>query len=184
MRKIVVAEFMSADGVIEAPDQWQFPFQTEEMGEITERQTRATEAYLLGRVTYEMFAGFWPTMTNNEFGVADKWNSAPKYVVSTTLQKADWNNSTLIRSDVIEEIRKLKQQPGGTIGIVGSTKLVHSLLEAGLIDQVQVLMHPLVLGKGTRLFAEGGPPASLRLADSKILANGVVYLSYQIEQPA
>jgi len=178
MRKIVVAEFMSADGVIEAPDQWQFPFQSEEMGEITEGQNRDKDAFLLGRVTYEMFAGFWPTMTNNEFGVADKWNRAPKYVVSTTLQKAEWNNSTLIKS--IEEIRKLKQQPGGKIGIVGSTKLVHSLLEAGLIDEIQVLMHPLVLGKGVRLFGDGYH-SPMKLADSKILSNGVVYLSYQIE---
>ena len=181
MRKIVVSEFMSLDGVIETPHTWQFPFQTEELGAITEGQIRDADAFLLGRVTYEMFAGFWPTMTNNEFGVADKWNSAPKYVVSTTLQKADWNNSTLIKSNVIDEIRKLKQQPGGKIGIIGSTKLVHSLLDAGLIDEIQVLMHPLVLGKGVRLFVDGGHPASLKLADSKILPNGVVYLSYQIE---
>jgi dihydrofolate reductase len=181
MRKIVVSEFVSADGVMEAPDTWQFPFQTEEMGEITERQTRDTDAFLMGRVTYEIFAGFWPTLTNNEFGVADKLNSAPKYVVSTTLQKAAWNNSTLIKSNVIEEIRKLKQQPGGRIGVTGSGKLVHSLLDAGLVDEIQVLVHPIVLGKGVRLFVDGGRPAPMKLADSKILDNGVVYLSYQIE---
>ena len=183
MRKIVVSEFVSADGVMEAPDTWQFPFQTEEMGAITERQTRDTDAFLLGRVTYEVFAGFWPTMTNNEFGVADKWNSAPKYVVSTTLQKADWNNSTLIKSNVIEEIRKLKQQPGGKIAIIGSGILVHSLLDAGLIDAIEVLVHPLVLGKGIRLFCDGYH-APLKLADSKILSNGVAYLAYQIEHQA
>lgn len=181
MRKIVVSEFMSADGVIEAPDTWQFPFQTEEMGAITERQTRDTEAFMLGRVTYEMFAGFWPTMTNNEFGVADKWNSAPKYVVSSTLQKADWNNSAHLKS--IEEVRNLKQQSGGSIAIIGSTKLVHSLLEAGLIDEIQVLMHPIVLGKGVRLFPDGYS-SPMKLADSTILANGVVYLTYQIEPKA
>jgi dihydrofolate reductase len=180
MRKIVVSEFLSADGVMEAPDTWQFPFQTEEMGAITERQTSDTDAFLLGRVTYEIFAGFWPTMTNNEFGVADKWNSAPKYVVSTSLQKADWNNSTQIKSNVIEEIRKLKQQPGGNIGIIGSATLVHSLLDACLIDEIQVLVHPIVLGKGIRLFVEGYR-SPLKLTDSKILSNGVVYLSYQIE---
>lgn len=184
MRKFVVSEFLSADGVMEAPDTWQFPFQTEEMGAITERQIRDTDAFLLGRVTYEIFAGFWPTQTHNEFGVADKMNSAPKYVVSTTLQKADWNNSTLIKSNVIEEIRKLKQQPGGTIGIIGSATLVHSLLDADLIDEIQVLMHPLILGKGVRLFADGGRRSPLKLADSKILHNGVVFLSYQIEHQA
>jgi dihydrofolate reductase len=183
MRKIVVSEFLSADGVMEAPDTWQFPFQTEEMGAITERHTSDTDAFLLGRVTYEIFAGFWPTMTNNEFGVADKWNSAPKYVVSKTLQKADWNNSTQIKSNVIKEVRQLKQQPGGNIGIIGSGKLVHSLLDAGLIDELQVLVHPIVLGKGSRLFADGYH-SSMKLADSKILSNGVVYLTYQIEHQA
>ena len=180
MRKIVVGEFVSADGVMETPETWQFPFQTEEMGAITERQIRDADAFLLGRVTYEGFAEYWPTQTHNEFGVADKLNSAPKYVVSTTLQKADWNNSTLINSNVIEEIRKLKQQPGGTIAMIGSGKLVHSLLDAGLIDELQVLVHPLVLGKGVRLFADGYH-SPMKLADSKILSNGVVYLSYQIE---
>jgi dihydrofolate reductase len=183
MRKIVVSEFVSADGVMEAPDTWQFPFQTEEMGAITERQTRDTDAFLLGRVTYEIFAGFWPTMTHNEFGVADKWNSAPKYVVSTTLQKADWNNATLIKSNIIEEIHKLKQQPGSRIGIIGSAALVHSLLDAGLIDEIQVLVHPIVLGKGVRLFVDGYR-SPLKLADSKILPNGVVFLSYEIEHQA
>ena len=183
MRKIVAGEFVSADGVMEAADQWQLPYQTEEMGEITERQIRDASAFLMDRMTYEMFAPYWPTLKNNEFGVADKINSAPKYVVSTTLQKADWNNSTQIKSNVIEEIRKLKQQPGGEIAIIGSAILVHSLLDAGLIDEIQVLVHPIVLGKGIRLFADGYH-SSMKLADSKILSNGVVYLSYQIDQQA
>lgn len=178
MRKIVAGEFVSADGVMEAADQWQLPYQSEEMGEITERQIRDASAFLMGRVTYEMFAGYWPTLKNNEFGVADKMNSAPKYVVSTTLQKADWNNSTQLKS--IEELRKLKQQTGGTIAIIGSMKLVHSLLDAGLMDEVQALVHPIVLGKGGRLFPDGYH-SPMKLADSKILSNGVVYLSYQIE---
>jgi dihydrofolate reductase len=180
MRKIVVGEFLSADGVMETPETWQFPFQTEELGAITERQIHDADAFLLGRVTYEGFAGYWPTLTHNEFGVADKLNNAPKYVVSTTLQKADWNNSTQIKSNVFEEIRKLKQQPGGKIGIIGSATLVHSLLDAGLIDEIQVLVHPIVLGKGVRLFVDGYR-SPLKLADSKILSNGVVFLSYQIE---
>lgn len=183
MRKIVVSEFMSLDGVIEAPDTWQFPFQTEEMGAITERQINDTDSFLLGRVTYKIFASFWPTQTNNEFGVADKLNSAPKYVVSTTLQKADWNNSILIKSNVIEEIRKLKQAGTGIMAVNGSVKLVHSLLDAGLIDEIQVLVHPIVLGKGVRLFVDGYC-TPMKLADSKILSNGVLYLSYQIEHQA
>ena len=180
MRKIVVSEFLSADGVMEAPETWQFPFQTEEMGAITERQIHDTDAFLLGRVTYEIFAEYWPTQTHNEHGVADKLNSAPKHVVSTTLQKADWNNSTQIKSNVIEEVRTLKQQPGNMIAIIGSATLVHSLLDEGLIDEIQVLVHPLVLGKGIRLFVDGYH-SSMKLADSQILPNGVVFLSYQIE---
>ncbi|MCC7206955.1 MAG: dihydrofolate reductase family protein [Anaerolineae bacterium] len=183
MRKIVVSEFVSADGVIEAPDTWQFPFQTEEMGAITERQIHEADAFLLGRVTYEIFAGYWPTQTHNEFGVADKLNSAPKYVVSTTLEKASWNNSTQIKSNVMDEIRKLKQQPGNVIGISGSATLVHSLLDAGLIDEIQMLVHPIVLGKGIRLFVDGYR-SPLKLADSKVLPKGVVFLSYQIERQA
>ncbi len=179
MRKIVAGEFVSADGVMEAADTWQLPYQSEEMGEITERQIREASAFLLGRVTYEMFAGYWPTLKDNEFGVADKMNSAPKYVVSTTLQKADWHNSTQLKS--IEELRRLKQESGGTIAIIGSMKLVHSLLEADLLDEIQVLVHPLVLGKGGRLFPDGYQ-SSMKVADSKILSNGVVYLSYQIER--
>lgn len=181
MRKIVVAEFMSADGVVEAPDTWQFPFQTEEMGEITERQTRDNDVFLYGRVTYEMFAGYWPSLKNNEFGVADKLNSAPKYVVSTTLQTTDWNNTTQLKS--IEEVRKLKQQGDGRIGIIGSINLVHALLAADLIDEIQVLMHPIVLGKGVRLFPDGYQ-SSMKLTDAKILANGVVYLTYQFDHQA
>ena len=181
MRKIVAGEFMSADGVVEAADQWQLPYQTEEMGEITERQIRDASGFLMGRVTYEMFAPYWPTLKNNEFGVADKMNSAPKYVLSTTLQKADWNNSTHLKS--IEELRKVKQQGDGIIAVIGSMKLVHSLLAAGLLDEVQVLMHPIVVGKGGRLFPDGYH-SSMKLADSKTLPNGVVYLSYQIEPQA
>lgn len=181
MGKIVVSEFMSLDGVIGSPNAWQFPFQSEEMGEITERQNHANEILLLGKSTYNDFAGFWPTMKNNEFGISDKLNSMPKYVVSTTLQTAEWNNTTIIKSNVIEEIRKLKQQSGGQIGLIGSAKLVHSLLDAGLIDEVQVFMHPLVLGEGVRLFVDGGRPSSMKLADSKVLSNGVIFLSYQIE---
>lgn len=180
MRKIVVSEFMSLDGVIGSSETWQFPFQTEEMGAITERQIHDTDAFLLGRNTYEIFAQYWPTQTNNEHGVADKLNSAPKYVVSTTLQKADWNNSTQIKSNIIEEIRTLKQQPGSSIAIIGSAMLVHSLLGAGLIDEIQVLVHPIVLGTGVRLFVEGYS-SSFTLAESKILSNGVVYLTYQVE---
>ena len=182
MRKIVVGLFMSLDGVVEAPETWQFPYQTDEMGTITEAQIKEADAFLYGRVTYEIFAGFWPSQTHNEFGVADKLNSAPKYVVSTTLQNADWNHSTLIKSNVIEEIGKLKQQPGGTIGITGSVTLVHSLLKAGLIDEIQVLVHPIVLGKGLRLFQEGSYHGTLKLIDSKSLDSGVVYLCYEVER--
>ncbi len=183
MRKIVVSEFMSADGVIEAPDTWQFPFQTDEMGAITERQTRDTDAFLLGRVTYEVFAGFWPTMTNNEFGVADKWNSAPKYVVSTTLDKVEWNNSRLIKGNVAEEVSRLKQQPGQDILVGGSAKLVQTLMQHDLVDDYRLLVYPVVLGSGKRLFANGHK-MPLKLVDARPVGSGVVALTYQKEQTA
>ena len=124
MRKIIVLEFVTVDGVMEAPEKWQFPYLSEDVAEFNKTQLLALDTLLLGRVTYEIFASSWPLRTNNEFGIADKLNSMPKFVVSSTIGKADWNNSTLIRENVIEEIAKLKERDGGDIGIVGSAALI------------------------------------------------------------
>src|SRR5260221_8829524 len=132
MRKIIVAEFLTLDGVMEAPETWQFPFLSDDISEYIKTGILALDAQLLGRVTYEIFASYWPLQTHNEFGIADKLNSAPKYVVSSTLQKADWNPSTIIKGNVLEAVKALKQQGSGNIGVTGSALLVQSLMEAGL----------------------------------------------------
>jgi dihydrofolate reductase len=134
---------------------------------------------LLGRVTYEMFAAYWPSQTNNEFGIADKLNSQPKFVVSSTLEKGDWNNTTLIKGNVEEEIRTLKQQPGGDIRLTGSATLAQSLMQAGFVDEYWFLVHPIVVGRGKRLFPDGMELTGLKLVESKAFRSGVVLLRYQ-----
>jgi dihydrofolate reductase len=177
MGTIVVSEFMTIDGVIETPEKWHFPYVTDDLQADTGRQLNHSEALLFGRNTYEAFAPVWPNMTNNEFGIADHLNKAPKYVVSTTMQTADWNNTTLISRDVVEEIKKLKTSIAGRIGVTGSAILVRTLIEAGLVDEYELMMHPIALGTGLRLFAEGSAPR-LRLLETKTYSSGVVLLRY------
>jgi dihydrofolate reductase len=126
-----------------------------------------------------MFAAYWSFQTNNEFGIADKLNSERKFVVSSTLEKAEWDNSKLIKGNVADEIRKLKQQPGGDIRILGSATLVQSLTKADLIDEYRLLVHPLVLGRGKRLFNDGLKTTRLKFVKAKALSSGVVLLRYQ-----
>ena len=152
MSKIIVSEFLTLDGVMERPEDWQFPYFSVDLAEFVKAEIHALDAQLLGRVTYDIFAASWPTQTNNEFGIADKLNSMPKYVVSSTLKKGDWNPTTVIIGNVVEAITKLKQQPIGTIGVTGSATLVQSLMETDLIDEYHLQIYPIVLGKGRRLF--------------------------------
>jgi dihydrofolate reductase len=179
MRKLIVSEFVTLDGVMEAPEKWQFPYYSDDLAEVIQAQILASDAMLLGRVTYEVFAAYWPSQTNNEFGISDKLNSEPKFVVSSTLQKAEWNNSTLIKEHVAEEISKLKQQPGGNIGITGSATLVQSLMQADLIDEYRLMVHPVVLGSGKRLFRDGRDTLQLKLLNTQTFSKGVVLLCYQ-----
>ncbi|MBZ0301619.1 MAG: dihydrofolate reductase family protein [Anaerolineae bacterium] len=179
MGKIIVSEFMSLDGVIEAPETWHFPYLSDEMGAYSAAQINGSDAFLMGRVTYDNFAGFWPTQTHNEFGFADKLNNAPKFVVSTTLLKADWNHTTLINRNVVESITRLKQQVSGNIGITGSATLIQTLMQADLVDQYQLLIHPIVVGKGKRLFQEGIATLPLKLVETRTFPNGVVLLVHQ-----
>ena len=177
MRKIVAGLFVSLDGVIEAPDQWQFPYFNDEMGAEVGAQMDAADAMLLGRVTYQEFAAFWPNAPADDPFTA-RMNETPKYVVSTTLERAAWQNSTLINGDVVDAISKLKQQPGKNLGITGSATLVRSLLRDKLLDELRLLVHPLVVGSGKRLFPEGSEPVALTLVESRTFSTGVLSLTY------
>ena len=177
MRKIFVTEFVTLDGVAHAPNEWSFPYWADGIADFKLAETMASDALLLGRVTYEGFAAAWPSRTD-EAGFADRFNSMPKFVVSTTLAKAEWNNSTIISSDVVAEISKLKEQSGQDIGIHGSVELVRSLMPHNLIDEYRLMVYPLVLGRGKRLFEEGDE-AKLKLTESKSFSSGVVLLRYE-----
>jgi dihydrofolate reductase len=180
MRKVIASEFVSLDGVFEAPDQWHFPYFDEEMGHEIGRAMAASDAMLMGRVLYEEWADFWPRQDPEENPVAARMNGVRKYVVSTTLEEPlEWQNSTLIAGDVAEEISELKRQPGKDIVISGSGSLVGSLLKDELIDELGLMIHPVVVGSGKRLFEEGGERIALELVDSKTFSTGVVYLTYR-----
>jgi dihydrofolate reductase len=180
MRRVVASEFVSLDGVMEAPDKWHFPYFDDEMGETIGSAMAEADAMLMGRVLYEEWAAFWPNQDPDENPVASRMNGVRKYVVSTTLEgPLGWNNSTLIRENVAEEITGLKRQTGGDISISGSGSLVRSLLKDGLIDELRLMVHPVVVGSGKRLFEEGSERIALELVDSRIFSTGVVYLTYR-----
>jgi dihydrofolate reductase len=186
VRKLIVSEFVTLDGVME--DQggaektknggWSFKFMSPESGKYKFDELFASGALLLGRVTYQGFAKAWPSMKDGT-GFADRMNGLPKYVVSTTLDKVDWKNSTLIRGDVAEEVKKLKEQPGQDILVCGSAELVMTLMNDDLVDEYRLMVYPIVLGSGKRLFGDGIDAAKvLGLADSKAFGSGVVLLTY------
>ena len=177
MRKVIVSEFVTLDGVMEAPDKWQFPFWNDETGKFKVDELFASDALLLGRVTYQEFAAAWPSMTDEE-GFADRMNSLPKFVVSTTLKEPLGWNATLIKGNIAQEVSKLKQQPGQDILISGGAGLVHSLLQQDLIDEYRLLVYPVVLGSGKRLFTDGGN-ATLKLVEARTIGADVVLLTYQ-----
>jgi dihydrofolate reductase len=180
VRKIVAAEFLSLDGVMESPDQWHFPYFNDEMGRAVGEGFAASDALLMGRVLYEEWAAYWPSQDPEENPVAATMNSIRKYVVSTTLEEPiGWNNTSLIQENVAEELSELKRQPGKDIVISGSGALVRSLLDGGLIDELKLMVHPVVVGSGKRLFEEGERQTALDLVDSRTFSTGVVYLTYR-----
>ncbi|VVB89050.1 Uncharacterised protein [uncultured archaeon] len=185
MRKVIVSEFVTLDGVMEDPGGaekfkhggWTMPYWNEEIAKFKFDELFASDALLLGRVTYQGFAAAWPSRADEE-GFADRMNSLPKYVVSTTLKEVEWNNSRLIKGNIAEEVSKLKQQPGQDILIAGSGELVNSLMQHDLIDEYRLLVYPVVLGSGKRLFKEG-TNKTLRFVETKTFSSGVVLLSFQ-----
>jgi dihydrofolate reductase len=178
MRKIVAGLFVSLDGVMESPDKWQFPYFNDQMGEAVTSQMDAADAMLLGRVTYQEFASFWPSAPADDPFTA-RMNNTPKFVVSTTLDTVEWQNSTLIKGNVVEELTRLKQQPGKNIGITGSATLVRSLLRDNLLDELYLLVHPVIVGSGKRLFEGMREQVALTLVDSRTFRTGVLSLTYQ-----
>ncbi|MYW96821.1 dihydrofolate reductase family protein [Amycolatopsis rubida] len=177
MRKIVSTLFVSLDGVVEAPDQWSLSYWNDELEHAVGDGMADADAMLLGRVTYEGFAEAWPGRTDDPG--AEFMNSVPKYVASTTLTAADWNNTTLLRGDLGEAIADLKSGAGGDIMTSGSTTLVRWLLSHGLVDELTLLQYPVVVGKGRRLFPAEGPRLDFRLEDTTAFRNGVLRLVYR-----
>ena len=180
MRKVIASEYVSLDGVVEAPEKWTFQFWNEEHAKYAHDQLFASDALLLGRVTYQGFAAAWPSMEDFEGDFAVRMNTLPKFVVSKTLDEPlEWNNSSLIQGNIAEEVSKLKQQPGQDILIYGSGDLVHTLMEHDLIDEYRIWVHPVVVGSGKRLFRDGSDTTVLRFVGTKTFSSGVVVLSYQ-----
>ncbi|MBB6349926.1 dihydrofolate reductase [Nonomuraea muscovyensis] len=176
MRKVVSSLFISLDGVTESPDKWQSAFD-EEMAAEMNAVMDAQDAVLMGRVTYEEWAGYWPTSTDEPF--ASYINAAHKYVASTTLDRADWQNTTLLKGDLTEEIARLKSEPGGNIGVAGSPGLVRSLLEQDLLDELRLMVSPVVAGAGRRLFGTDSPLKRLELEQSAQTTTGTMILVYR-----
>jgi dihydrofolate reductase len=184
MRKIVAGLIISLDGVVEAPNEWHFPYFDDEVGQEVGAQMAAADTMLLGRRTYEEFAAYWPHQSS-DVPPADYMNNTPKLVVSTTLKTLEWQNSTLISGDVAQALSRLKQQPGKNIGITGSATLVRSLLRDNQLDELRLLVHPIVVGSGKRLFDDSGGRVPLKLVESKTFGTGVVALTYApADQPA
>lgn len=184
MARIVVTEFVSLDGVMEDPGGagsfrhagWSFEIQRGDEGDRFKlEETMSSEALLLGRVTYEVFAEAWPSR-EGEF--ADKFNSMPKYVVSSTLEHPEWTNTTVLKGDAVEEVRRLKQEREGDVVVHGSAQLVQTLLEHDLVDELRLMVFPVVLGTGKRIFSETSDKKTLRLVDSKIVGEGVAIMVY------
>jgi dihydrofolate reductase len=178
MRKLVVTEFLSLDGVMEEP-RWTFKYWNDEIAKFKGEESSSSDALLLGRVTYQGFAAAWPQSKDEG---ADYFNSVRKFVVSETLEEPlEWNNSTLVKDDVVEQITNLKQQDGKDIAVHGSATLVQTLMQHDLVDRYRLLIYPLVVGKGKRLFGEG-IPATLKLLESQSFNSGVVALVYEPER--
>jgi dihydrofolate reductase len=180
MRKVVASELVSLDGVMGSPQEWAFSYSDDEMEQANASGMAASDALLLGRATYKEFASYWPYQNSADQPYTDYLNSTPKFVVSTTLEEPlEWQNSTLIKGNLAEEITELKRLPGKDITIIGSAALVQSLLADGLLDELRLMVHPLVLGGGKRLFEDRGDQKALELLDSKTFDTGVLYLTYR-----
>ena len=185
--KLIVTAFVTLDGIIEAPgfdehrsgrNAWALRFQTDEDEVFNKGQAMSADAFLLGRRTWQIWAAFWPTQTAGDQSLTDQMNNIPKYVVSTTLKRADWNNTTIISGDIADRVAKLKEQPGGDMLVYGSPDLVDELLRHQLVDEYRLLVYPVILGSGKRLFRDRIDTHYLHLVESRTFPSGVVLLRY------
>jgi dihydrofolate reductase len=191
MGKLVVGTFVTVDGVMQAPggpDEdreggfdhggWLVPHFDDELGRFMDGLIGRSDALLLGRKTYEIFNAYWPKQGDDD-SMARKLNSVPKYVASRTLGSVDWNNSELLQGEVADEVARLKRELDGEIHVTGSSDLIQTLLEHDLVDEVQLIVFPVVLGTGKRLFGDGTTPRALRLAEAKTTPSGVALQRYE-----
>ena len=194
--RLTLHTFLTLDGVLQAPggpDEdpssgfthggWAFPFDDEDFGAAITGWFAGAGAFLLGRHTYEIFSGYWPKITDPANPVAAKLNALPKYVASASLTSADWAGTTVLSGDVLTEVAKLKEQPGGELQVHGSGALAHALIDADLIDEYRLLFFPVHLGSGKKLFRDGAKAASLRLLTSSVTSTGVVIATYEPAGP-
>jgi dihydrofolate reductase len=194
--KLTMQTFLTLDGVMQAPggpDEdtdsgfehggWSFAYGDEDFGASVVEWMSRGDAVLLGRKTYEIFASYWPLQTDPDNPVASQLNSLPKYVASTTLTSVDWNNSTLLGSDVVSEVAKLKERPGRELQVHGSGQLAQTLIDADLVDEYLLYYHPVHLGTGKKLFRDGAPARSLKLLDSRTTGAGVIISRYAPDGP-
>jgi dihydrofolate reductase len=192
MPKLIVNAFLTLDGVMQAPGApdedreggfehggWQFPYTDDVTGKLITDGLADAGGFLLGRKTYEIFAGYWPKVTDPSNAVAVALNSRPKYVASRTLERVTWNNARLIQGDLVAELQKLREQPGTGVHTWGSTDLMQTLLEHDLVDELRTWLYPVLLGTGKRLFRDGTRPAALELVESVATGKGGVYLRYR-----
>jgi len=192
MLEVVVETFLTLDGVYQAPGGpqedveggfkhggWQLPFWDDAAGKIMDQQIAETQALLLGRKTYDIFASYWPTSTEDP-AIAEKFNTIPKYVASRTMKTADWKGTIIIGSNLAQDVAKAKQQGGsGVLAVIGSGNLAQSLMKENLVDEYRLSIHPIVLGSGKRLFGDGVVPVNLKLMSSTTTPSGISFLSYR-----
>ena len=179
MRRVGAWELVSLDGVMERPENWAFSYSNDEMGEASASGMARSDALLLGRITFEHMAAYWPHQPSGT-PMVDYINSVPKFVLSATLEEPlEWNNSTVIGGNAAEEVAKLKRRSGKDIKVLGSGTLVRSLLRDELLDELRLMVHPVILGGGKRLFEDEEDRKTLKLVDSRTFATGVVYLTYR-----
>ena len=178
MSKVVSSLFISLDGVVEDP-QWTMNYFDEDMGKEMDTQIQKLDAVILGRESYVEWAGYWPTSNDEPF--ASFINNIPKYVFSKTLESADWKNSTLVKGDLAEEVNRLKQQYSRNIGVSGSLSMTRSLIASNLLDELHIQVHPVVVGKGRKLFQDGDSLKHFKLVDNRTTGSGVLLLTYALK---